>query len=151
MKCFYLNVINDIFFINQQEQVKLNLIVWENGILPTTTALTHLIQSASDKAMAAIPLIDSIPNNLFGEIQQFDIVLQQIFNLHYYDMTTSSPLDHRFYYLKIDENIYNVIKDYFNHFIHSDAGVNYHDYKFGIFLDLYGYETFYIQERKRPR
>lgn len=146
LKCFYLNVINDIFFINQQEQVKLNLIVWENGILPTTTALTHLIQSASDKAMAAIPLIDSIPNNLFGEIQQFDIVLQQIFNLHYYDMTTSSPLDHRFYYLKIDENIYNVIKDYFNHFIHSDAGVNYHDYKFGIFLDLYGYETFYIQE-----
>lgn len=147
LKCFYLNAINDIFFFNpQQEKVRINVILWENGMLPSTTAIAQLIKSSGEKPMAAIPLIDSIPNNLYGEIQQFDIVLQQIYYLHYYDMTASSPLDHRFYYINIDENIYKVIKRYFNEYINPDAGVQYHDFKFGIFLDLFGYETFYIKE-----
>ena len=95
-----------------------------------------------DTAIVAVPAFNSHLNTYHGHIQQFDYCYQQIYNLHF----TSAKLDHRFHFIKLDNDLFEVIKRYFLTFINSDAGITYHDNKLGVYLDLNGYDVYFINE-----
>ena len=127
-KCFFINVLNDLFLTSIQT-TPLNVLIYESGLIPSTKAIMKLIKYSKgfDTAIAAVPAFNSHPNTYHGHIQQFDYCYQQIYNLHFTDMTTSVKLDHRFHFIKLDNDLFEVIKRYFLTFINSDAGIAYHD------------------------
>ncbi len=162
LKVFYLIILDDIKngnMINQnfnyndsnsENEKKVNEIFyvlnWENGVIPQKNTISNLIKASSTQPMSLIPSVDIIPNNFFGEMLKFYSLYLQIYFYYYYDMTTSCPLNHKFYLIKMDKKLFDVIKTYFSNYIYNDAEMLYHDYKFGVFLDENGYYTNFINE-----
>ena len=162
LKVFYLIILDDIKnfnMINQNfnyndsnsdNEKKVDEIFyvlnWENGVIPQKNTISNLIKASSTQPMSLIPAVDIIPNNIFGELLKFYSLYLQIYFYYYYDMTTSCPLNHKFYLIKMDKKFFDVIKNYFSNFIYNDADMLYNDYKFGVFLDENGYYTNFINE-----
>ena len=162
LKVFYLIILDDIKNFNMinhnfnyndsnsDDEKKVNEIFyvlnWENGVIPQKNTISNLIKASSTQPMSLIPSVNIIPNNFFGEMLKFYSLYLQIYFYYYYDMTTSCPLNHKFYLIKMDKKLFDVIKNYFSSYIYNDADMLYHDYKFGVFLDENGYYTNFINE-----
>ena len=151
LKCFYLFILNDIKFFhsieNDEKIIYTNFYIlnWENGIIPENNSIVNLIKTANEP-MIIFPAINSIPNNLYGEILHFYFLYLQLYSYYYYDMTCSCPIEHKFNLIRIDKKLYEIIKHYFTNFIYNDAEMLYHDYKFGVYLQDNGYNTYYINQ-----
>ena len=160
LKVFYLIILDDIKNIqktlhfndiNSNKEKKNNIeyfyvLNWENGVIPQKNTILNLIKASSTEPMSLIPAVNTIPNNYFGETLKFYYIYLQIYFYYYYDMTTSCPLDHKFHLIKMDKKFFDIIKKYFSNYIYNDADMLYHDYKFAVYLDENGYNTYYINE-----
>ncbi len=117
---------------------------WGLGIIPSKTSIGNLIRTTGENNITIIPKITSIPynkkfGNFFGTILTNYYIIKDIENYFYY-INTSVPIDHRFNFMRIDKNNFDIIKKYFINNICIDSSNHYNDYKFSLYL----YENYYV-------
>ena len=117
---------------------------WGLGIIPSKTSIGNLIRTTGEDNITIIPKITSIPynkkfGNIFGTILTNYYIIKDIENYFYY-INTSVPIDHRFNFMRIDKNNFDIIKKYFINNICIDSSNHYNDYKFSLYL----YENYYV-------
>ena len=117
---------------------------WGLGIIPSKTSIGNLIRTTGENNITIIPKITSIPynkkfSNIFGTILTNYYIIKDIEN-YFYFINTSVPIDHRFNFMRIDKNNFDVIKKYFINNICIDSSNHYNDYKFSLYL----YNNYYV-------
>ena len=117
---------------------------WGLGIIPSKTSIGNLIRTTGENNITIIPKITSIPynkkfGNFFGTILTNYYIIKDIENYFYY-INTSVPIDHRFNFMRIDKNNFDIIKKYFINNICIDSSNHYNDYKFSLYL----YNNYYV-------
>lgn len=107
-----------------------------NGIIIQPTTLNDMISRSKRKSAAIVPIIETIPIGIFAKIEHFANYQYNIYNLNYYSIAGCMPFNHRLCLLRINNQLYDLIKIYFDTKINidGDADIYYHDYLFSLYL-----------------
>jgi len=149
-KFFYTQLLPDLINFKSKENNKTVLIVnWPNGkILKNnnkkscnnniSNIFKNVINICGTKNMILIPEIDFLPNKndlLFGYLNKFCLNNDKIrTNLYWYVMS-GYPIDHRFFFINMNYELFTVLKDYYqNEKIKIYSNEYYHDYHLVLYL-----------------
>ena len=143
LKLFYTNIVPDIMKDNKflyTTVLKCGVNFTENSLL---NLMKCLIGPNIQKTSIVIPAIETLPEGLFSNIQQYENTHFNIYNLNYYDMSCAVPINSTFNIMKIDNMLlHNLIEFYKG--INNNCSIYYHDYSMGIFLKNKGHNVNYI-------
>jgi len=149
-KFFFCNVLNDLMpLINAdaKEIGKTFLIVnWPNGKIYDESVneyhrsgiLSQIIRICNNRNMILIPDINYHPFNdkdYFGYINKYNFDSDKIYINLIWDMMCAYPIDHRYFYINMNFNLYLILKEYYqNNSISIYSNEYYHDYNLSIYL-----------------
>ena len=151
-KFFYCNILNDLITlinINPSEIGQTFLVVnWPNGKIYNKSInkyhrsriLSNIFRICNNRNMILIPDINYIPynkNDYFSYLLKYNFDSDKIYVNLMWEMMTSYPIDHRFFFINMNYNLYLIIKDYYqNNIISIYSNEYYYDYNFSIYLKL---------------
>ena len=147
---FYCNILNDLITlisVNPSEIGKTFLVVnWPNGKIyeksinkyHRSRILSNIFRISNNRNMILIPDINYHPyskKDYFGYLLKYNFDSDKVYVNLMWEMMTSYPIDHRFFFINMNYNLYLVIKDYYqNNFISIYSNEYYYDYNFSIYL-----------------
>jgi hypothetical protein len=132
LKVYYLNIVKDIL----KENGFIYSTILKNGINFKENSLSNLLtylNAPENKNSISIPIIESKSNSLFGNILEYENVHFNLYNLNYYDMACSVPINSYFNTMKINKNLFNHLNEFYST-LNKNCSIYYHDYYMGIFL-----------------
>lgn len=95
------------------------------------------------KTIASVPSIETVPSGLFSRIQHYEQFHSNIYDLHYYSMSCTVPINSKFCVIVLYNEVYNYLNQFYKE-IAFDASLSYHDFSLGIFLSKAGYDILYV-------
>ena len=149
-KFFFCDVLNDLIPLvnaDAKEIGKTFLIVnWPNGKIIDESInkfvrsgiLAHIIRICNNRNMILIPDINYHPydnKDYFGYINKYNFDSDKIYINLIWDMMCAYPIDHRYFYINMNFNLYLIFKEYYqNDSISIYSNEYYHDYNLSIYL-----------------
>ena len=149
-KFFFCNVLNDLITIinaDAKEIGKTFLVVnWPNGKYYEETTnkyhksriLSNIFRISNNRNMILIPDINYHPFNkedYFGYINKYNFDADKVSVNLIWDMMCAYPIDHRYFYINMNYNLYLIFKEYYqNNIINIYSNEYYHDYNLSIYL-----------------
>ena len=94
LKCFYLGICKDI---KSDSKFILSSMI-SNGVVLNEDTIKNLILSSNEKLkpFVAVPAAESIANGLFGNVERYETVHYNLYNLNFYDFTCCVPINSNF-------------------------------------------------------
>lgn len=122
------------------------------GIIFTERSIKDLILSTYERNetiedctnICSVPAIETISSGLFSQIQQYQCVHNNIYDLHYYNMTSFIPVNSCFTLFKLSNKVLNNFISFYLTHINLDASIYYHDNKFALYLKHLDYSINYM-------
>ena len=149
-KFFFCNVLNDLIkliSLDPYEIGKTLLVVnWPNGKLYDESIVDHyrnkilsdIFRITNNRNMILVPDISYITFNKsdhFGYINKYNFESDKVYINLIWDMMCAYPIDHRYFYINMNYNLYLILKEYYqNNIISIYASEYYHDYNLSIYL-----------------
>ena len=149
-KFFFTNVLNDLISllnVDSKEIGKTFLVVnWPNGNIYASSSnkyyksgiLSNIFRICNNRNMILIPDINYHPFNdkdYFGYINKYNFDSDKVYTNLIWDMMCTYPIDHRYFYINMNFNLYLILKEYYqNDLISIYSNEYYHDYNLGIYL-----------------
>ena len=132
LKCFYLGICKEI---KSDSKFILSTMI-SNGVLLSEDTMKNLILSSYEKlkSFVAVPAVESIANGLFGNVERYESVHYNLYNLNFYDFTCCVPINSKLNVMKLDDNLLDKMENFYNK-LYPNATLSYHDYALG--LNLY--------------
>ena len=150
LNIFYNNMIPDLIKRDKKDEKDSFIYVsfLQCGIYFKDNSLLYLISTLKGKnkkgSYVAVPCIESVPEGLFSNIQQYENIHFNIYDLNYYDMASSVPIHSFFNVMKIDNFFIEDIKKFYKDKISINSSLYYHNYSMGIYLKNLNYDINYI-------
>ena len=145
LKLFYTNIVPDIMKENKfifTTVLKCGINFNDNTIV---NLMKCLIGPNSEKSSIVIPALETIPQGIFSNIQQYENTHFNIYNLNFYDMSCSIPINSSFNIMRIDNQLLHNLNEFYKG-IYNNCSIYYHDYSMGIFLKNKGHNVNYISQ-----
>ena len=124
--------------------------VMKNGVVLNNNSLDSVLKASffsRQKHSIVVPLLqDAEPQNLFGQIKSYERFHFNIYNMNYYNMTSSVPISSLFNVMTIDDKLSNELRHFYTE-IHTSATLDYHDYRLSLYLLEYNYKIIYYNEK----
>ena len=143
LKMFYCDIITDIKkkegFI-YTSIIKCGIELKENSILN----LFFSINDIKNKGEISIPSIELNSYDLYSNIQKYENIHFNIYDLNYYDKAYVIPINSNFNLMKINNTLLNSIQNFYLKEIKLNCSLYYHDYFMGIYLKNLVFEVNYI-------
>ena len=149
-KFFFCNVLNDLITIinaDAKEIGKTFLVVnWPNGKIIDETInkyiksriLSNIFRISNNRNMILIPDINYQPfdkEDYFGYINKYNYDSDKVSVNLIWDMMCAYPIDHRYYYINMNYNLYLIFREYYqNNIINIYSNEYYHDYNLSLYL-----------------
>ena len=149
-KFFYCNILNDIINLvnlDPKEIGKTFLVVnWPNGKLYEKSSnkyhksriISNIFRICNNRNMILIPDINYYPYNkkdYFGHIHKYNNDSDKVYVDLLWDMMCEYPIDHRFFFINMNYELYLVLKEYYqNNLISIYSNEFYHDYHLSVYL-----------------
>ena len=125
-------------------------IVMKNGVVLNDNSLDSILKVSffsRQKHSIVVPLLqDQDPKNLFGKIKAYERFHFNIYNMNFYNMTSSVPISSLFNVMTIDDKLSVELYNFYSA-IHTSANINYHDYKLSLYLYEYNYKIIYYNDK----
>ena len=147
---FYCNILNDLITLinaDPKEIAKTFLVVnWPNGKsydecsnkYHTDKILSEIFRICNNRNSVLIPDINYYPydnKDFFGYIYKYNFDSDKIYVNLLWDMMCAYPIDHRFFFVNMNYNLYLIFKEYYqNKKISIYSNEYYHDYNLSIYL-----------------
>ena len=151
-KFFFGNVLNDLISLinaDAKEIGKTFLVVnWPNGKIYAQSSnkhfkseiLSNIFRICNNRNMILIPDINYYPydkDDYFGYINKYNFDSDKVYINLIWDMMCAYPIDHRFFFINMNYNLYLIINEYYqNDHISIYSNEYYHDYNLSIYLQL---------------
>lgn len=151
LKNYYVHYIKHIAFqSNSSGNDVSNPIIYssivKSGMLVKSLALYKLMLTLENtKGICSVPSIETIHDDIFSTIQQYQLIHSQIYEMHYYNFTSSIPVSSLFNVFRIDAPNLLSIQTFYAQ-INSDASIHYHDYKLGLYLTEMRYPVCFVPD-----
>ena len=142
LKFFYKNILSEL--LNKDQFIFSSILI--NGISILQNNLSEMILASFDekeKNRIIVPSIETISSGLISLIQQYEFVHYNLYNLNYFDLASTLPINSFFNLMCINDNLLNSINNFYST-IHKDCSLFYHDYNLGLYLYNQNYNIFYI-------
>ena len=143
LKMFYNDIIRDIKknegFI-YTSIIKCGIEIKENSLLNLFLTLNDI----KNKGEISIPSIELNSYDLYSNIQKYEYLHFNIYDLNYYDKAYVIPINSYFNIMKINNSLLNAIQNFYMKEIKLNCSLYYHDYFMGIYLKNLLYEVNYI-------
>ena len=143
LKMFYNDIIRDIKknegFI-YTSIIKCGIEIKENSLLNLFLTLNDI----KNKGEISIPSIELNSYDLYSNIQKYENIHFNIYDLNYYDKAYVIPINSYFNLMKINNTLLNSIQNFYLKEIKLNCSLYYHDYFMGIYLKNLLYEVNYI-------
>ena len=149
-KFFFCNVLTDLIHLinaDPQEIGKTFLVVnWPNGKIYDESSnkyyksriLSNIFRICNNRNMILIPDINYHPFNkddYFGYINKYNFDSDKVTINLIWDMMCAYPIDHRYFYINMNFNLYLIMKEYYQtNIISIYSNEYYHDYNLSIYL-----------------
>lgn len=149
-KFFFSNLLNDLISLlnaDSKEIGKTFLVVnWPNGSIYSSSSydyhkskiLSDVFRICNNRNMILIPDINYHPFNekdYFGYVNKYNFDSDKIYTNLIWDMMCTYPIDHRYFYINMNFNLYLILKEYYqNNLISIYSNEYYHDYNLSIYL-----------------
>jgi hypothetical protein len=147
LNIFYHNMIPDLIKKDEKDSF-IYVSFLQCGINFKDNSLLILISTLNGKnkkgSYVAVPCIETIPEGLFSNILQYENIHFNIYDLNYYDMASSVPINSFFNVMKIDNSFIEDIKTFYKDKISINSSLYYHNYSMGIYLKNLNYDINYI-------
>ncbi len=134
LEFFYTKIVKDLL---KENNGFIYSTILKNGIDLKENSLSNLfpclIGPELNKNSIAIPTIETKSKGLFANIQQYENIHFNLYDLNYYDISCSVPINSDFNTMKINKNLLNYLNEFYNN-LNKNCSVYYHDYFMGIFL-----------------
>ena len=143
LKMFYNDIIPDI----KKKEGFIYTSIIKCGIEIKENTLFNLIISLNDiknKGEISIPSIELNSYDLFSNIQKYEYIHFNIYDLNYYDKAYVIPINSYFNIMKINNILLNAIQNFYLKEIKLNCSLYYHDYFMGIYLKNLLFEVNYI-------
>ena len=117
------------------------------GIIFSQDALLKCFSCLNDnynKGSIVVPSIETIPKGLYSNIQQYENVHFNLYDLSYYDMASSVPINSYFNVMKINSPLLTEIQKFYKEKIKDNCSIYYHDYCMSIYLKKLVYDINYL-------
>ncbi len=106
-------------------------IVMKNGVVLNDNSLDSILKVSffsRQKHSIVVPLLqDAEPQNLFGQIKSYERFHFNIYNMNYYNMTSSVPISSLFNVMTIDDKLTKEGRHFYTE-IHTSKNLDYQDY-----------------------
>ena len=149
-KFFFCNILNDLISLinaDPKEKNKTFLVVnWPNGkkydeSCNTThkeKILSEIFRISNNRNMILIPDINYYPyngNDYSGYLNKYNLDSDKIYVNLLWDMMCAYPIDHRFFFVNMNYNLYLIFKEYYqNNKISIYSNEYYNDYNLSIYV-----------------
>ena len=134
LEFFYTKIVKDLL---KENNGFIYSTILKNGIDFKENSLSNLfpclIGPELTKNSIAIPTIETKSKGLFANIQQYENIHFNLYDLNYYDISCSVPINSDFNIMKINKNLLNSLNEFYNN-LNKNCSIYYHDYFMGIFL-----------------
>jgi hypothetical protein len=124
--------------------------VMKNGVVLNNNSLDSLLKASffsRQKHSIVVPLLqDAEPKNLFGQIKSYERFHFNIYNMNYYNMTSSVPISSLFNVMTLDDKLSEELFHFYPK-IHISATLDFHDYRLSLYLLEYNYKIIYYNEK----
>ena len=144
IKTFYNDIVPDI----KKQNGFIYTSVFKNGIIFNEEALSHsflLLNDNHNKGSIVVPSIESIPQGIYSNINQYENVHFNLYDLSYYDMASSVPINSFFNVMKINTPLLEDIQKFYKEKIKdNNCSIYYHDYSMSIYLKKLIYDINYL-------
>jgi len=131
LKCFYLGICKDIKSDSKFILSSMSI----NGVTLNEDTIKNLILSSNEKLkpFVAVPAAESISNGLFGNVERYESIHYNLYNLNFYDITCCVPINSIFNVMKIDDSLLEKMEGFYN-ILYPNATLSYHDYALSLHL-----------------
>ena len=149
-KFFFVNVLSDLITLinaDRKEIGKTFLVVnWPNGKIYDELSnrehkggiLSLIFKVCNNRNMILIPDINYHPfdnKDYFGYINKYNLDSDKVYVNLIWDMMCAYPIDHRYFYINMNFNLYLILKEYYqNNSISIYSNEYYHDFNLSIYL-----------------
>ena len=148
-KFFYCNILSELITLinlDAKEIGKTFLVVnWPLGKIYQISSnkyhksriLANIFRITNNRNMILIPEINYFPNNdndTFGHINKYNFDSDKVEVNLYWDVICGYPIDHRFFFVNMNYNLYLIFKEYYQNKIDIYSNEYYHDYNLTIYL-----------------
>ena len=149
-KFFFCNVLNDLISLinaDPKEIGKTFLVInWPNGKIYDESSnkrhkseiLSNIFRICNNRNMILIPDINYHPfdkKDYFGYVNKYNFDSDKIYVNLIWDMMCDYPIDHRYFYINMNYNLYSILKEYYqNNLISIYSNEYFHDYNLSIYL-----------------
>ena len=143
IKAFYNDIIQDI----KKKDGFVYTTVLKYGIIFSQDALLKCFSCLNDnynKGSIVVPSIETKPKGLYSNIQQYENVHFNLYDLSYYDMASSVPINSYFNVMKINSPLLTEIQKFYKEKIKDNCSIYYHDYCMSIYLKKLVYDINYL-------
>ena len=99
--------------------------------------LANIFRITNNRNMILIPEINFFPNNdndTFGYINKYNFDSDKVEVNLYWDVICGYPIDHRFFFVNMNYNLYLIFKEYYQNNIDIYSNEYYQDYNLTIYL-----------------
>ena len=124
--------------------------VLKNGVVINDNALDNILKvsffSRQNHSIVVPLLQDDEPQNIFSKIKAYERFHFNIYNMNFYNMTSSVPISSLFNVMTIDDKLSNQLKQFYNE-INNNSTIDYHDYKLSLFLYKFKNKIIYYNEK----
>ena len=124
--------------------------VLKNGVVINSNALDNLLKvsffSRQNHSIVVPLLQDDEPQNLFSKIKAYERFHFNIYNMNFYNMSSSVPISSLFNIMTIDDKLSNQLKDFYKE-INNNSTIDYHDYRLSLYLYKYKNKIIYYNDK----
>ena len=124
--------------------------VLRNGVSINDNCLYNLLKVSffsRQNHSIVVPLIqDEEPKNLFGQIKSYERFHFSIYNMNFYNMTSSVPISSLFNVMTIDDKLLFELTKYYNQ-MKINSNIDYHDYNLSIYLYRFHHKIIYYNDK----
>ena len=141
IKFYYKNVLSEL--LNKDQFIFSSILI--NGVSILQNNLSEMILACYDekeKNRIIIPAIETISSGLISLIQQYEFVHYNLYNLNYFDLASTVPINSFFNLMCMNQILLNSINNFYTT-IYNDSSLFFHDYNLGLNLYSQGYIIFY--------
>ena len=144
VKTFYNDIVPDI----KKQNGFIYTSILKNGIIfkeETFFRSFLCLRDSHNKGCIVVPSIELIPQGLYAKIHQYENVHFNLYDLSYYDIAISVPINSFFNFMKMNTPLLDDIKKFYKEKIKdNNCSIYYHDYSMSIYLKKLIYDINYL-------
>ena len=142
LQFYYKNILSEL--VNKDQFIFTSILI--NGISILQNNLSEMILASYDekeKNRIVVPSIEIISQGLMSLIQQYEFVHYNLYNLNYFDLASTVPINSFCNLMCMNDVLLNNINKFYST-INKDSSLYFHDYNLGLYLYSQGFIIFYV-------